>query len=109
MSGYSSKPEGITHPSIDELLQKTPWESKYALVITAAKRARQINNYYAQLAEGLLENVGPLVETQVQEKSLSIALREIHQGKLDVNFSAAPEAEDEDSIVDLTSVGDIEA
>jgi DNA-directed RNA polymerase subunit omega len=47
----------------------------------AAKRARQINAYYAQLGEGLLEYVGPLVETRVQEKPLSIALREI-RGRL---------------------------
>ena len=48
----------------------------------AAKRARQINAYYAQLGEGLLEYVGPLVETRVQEKPLSIALREIRQRML---------------------------
>ena len=52
--------------------------SKYALVIYAAKRARQINAYYSQLGEGLLEYVGPLVETHVQQKPLSIALREIN-------------------------------
>ena len=45
----------------------------------ASKRARQINAYYAQLGEGLLEYVGPLVETRVQEKPLSIALREISE------------------------------
>ena len=76
----SARPEGITHPSIDALLEKT--DSKYSLVIYASKRARQINAYYSQLGEGLLENVGPLVETHVQEKSLSIALREIDAGLL---------------------------
>ncbi len=75
MSGTHGVAEGITSPSIDRLLEKT--DSKYALVIYAAKRARQINAYYAQLGEGLLEYVGPLVETHVQEKPLSIALREI--------------------------------
>jgi DNA-directed RNA polymerase subunit omega len=70
--------EGITNPPIDDLLDKV--SSKYALVIYAAKRARQINDYYAQLGEGLLEYVGPLVETRVQEKPLSIALREISEG-----------------------------
>jgi DNA-directed RNA polymerase subunit omega len=68
--------EGITKPSIDELLDRT--QSKYALVIISAKRARQINSYYSQLGEGLLEYVGPLVETAPQEKALSIALREIN-------------------------------
>lgn len=68
-------PIGITDPPIDDLLQKV--DSKYSLVIYAAKRARQINAYYSQLGEGLLEYVGPLVETHLQEKPLSIALREI--------------------------------
>ncbi len=72
--------EGITHPPIDDLMKKT--DSKYALVIYAAKRARQINAYYAQLGEGLLEYVGPLVETHVQEKPLSVALREIDRDLL---------------------------
>ncbi len=69
--------EGITNPPIDELLDIV--DSKYSLVIMAAKRARQINAYYAQLGEGLLEYVGPLVETHVQEKPLSVALREIRE------------------------------
>ncbi len=71
-----STAEGITNPPIDELLERA--QSKYALVIIAAKRARQINAYYSQLGEGLLEYVGPLVETAPQEKPLSIALREIN-------------------------------
>lgn len=80
MSGTAATPEGITNPPIDELLQAA--DSKYALVIYAAKRARQINAYYSQLGEGLLEYVGPLVETHVQEKPLSVALREINEGML---------------------------
>ena len=80
MSGTTAAPEGITIPPIDELLAKTT--SKYGLVIYAAKRARQINAYYSQLGEGLLEYVGPLVETAPQEKPLSIALREINEGML---------------------------
>jgi DNA-directed RNA polymerase subunit omega len=80
VSGTSASPEGITNPPIDELLETT--DSKYSLVSYAAKRARQINAYYSQLGEGLLEYVGPLVETHVHEKPLSIALREINQGLL---------------------------
>ena len=76
MAGTVANPIGITNPPIDELLANT--DSKYSLVIYAAKRARQINAYYSQLGEGLLEYVGPLVETGVQEKPLSIALREIN-------------------------------
>ncbi len=76
MSGTVANPIGITNPPIDDLLEVA--ESKYALVIYSAKRARQINAYYSQLSEGLLEYVGPLVETQVHEKPLSVALREIN-------------------------------
>jgi DNA-directed RNA polymerase subunit omega len=72
--------QGVTNPSIDDLLAKT--DSKYKLVLYSAKRARQINAYYSQLGEGLLEYVGPLVDTHVQEKPLSIALREINQDLL---------------------------
>ena len=80
MSGTIAQPEGITNPPIDELLDVA--DSKYALVIYSAKRARQINAYYSQLSEGLLEYVGPLVDTAPQEKPLSIALREINEGML---------------------------
>ena len=72
--------EGITNPPIDDLLTKT--DSKYRLVLYSAKRARQINAYYSQLGEGLLEYDGPLVEPGHQEKALSIALREIDAGLL---------------------------
>jgi DNA-directed RNA polymerase subunit omega len=80
VSGTTAVPEGITNPPIDDLL--TAADSKYALVIYASKRARQINAYYSQLGEGLLEYVGPLVETHVQEKALSVSLREINEGLL---------------------------
>jgi DNA-directed RNA polymerase subunit omega len=80
VSGTVANPEGITDPPIDDLLKTV--DSKYSLVIFAAKRARQINAYYSQLGEGLLEYVGPLVETHVQEKPLSVAMREINEGLL---------------------------
>src|SRR3954462_14643847 len=82
VAGTAANPEGITNPPIDELLDKV--ESKYALVIYAAKRARQINAYYSQLGEGLLEYVGPLVPTHVQEKPLSVALREVNDSLLNL-------------------------
>ena len=76
----STNLEGIINPPIDDLLKVV--DSKYGLVIMASKRARQINAYFAQLGEGMLEYVGPLVDTKLNEKSLSIALREINEGKL---------------------------
>ena len=74
--------DGITNPPIDQLLDKAG--SKYSLVLYAAKRAHQINAYYSQLGEGLLEYVGPLVETHIHEKPLSIALREINENLLTI-------------------------
>ena len=82
MSGTVAQPTGITDPPIDDLLERA--NSKYALVLYSAKRARQINAYYSQLSEGLLEFVGPLVETRNQEKPLSIAMREINQSLLEL-------------------------
>jgi len=81
VSSSISAPEGIINPPIDELLEAT--DSKYSLVIYAAKRARQINDYYNQLGDGILEYVGPLVEPGLQEKPLSIAMREIHADLLE--------------------------
>ncbi|GAB3253798.1 hypothetical protein GCM10027425_13250 [Alteromonas gracilis] len=92
MPGPQPIAEGVTNPPIDELLSKT--DSKYALVLFASQRARQINAYYSQLGEGLLEYVGPLVETHVQEKPLSIALREINEDLLVCEELPAEEAEE---------------
>lgn len=74
-------PVGITNPPIDELLTKV--SSKYALVIFAAKRARQINDYFQRVDEGVFEFVGPLVTPDMHEKPLSIALREINRDLLE--------------------------
>lgn len=80
MPANSLRPEGITNPPIDTLIEKAG--SKYQLVIYAARRAREINAYYSQLDSGALENVGPLVAAERQDKPMSIALREIDQDKL---------------------------
>lgn len=84
------QPKGIINPPIDELLNTV--DSKYRLVLFAANRARQINSYFNQLGEGLMENPAPLVQTGVQEKPLSIAMREIAEGMLQVT-EIDPEAE----------------
>ena len=77
----ANRDQGIIDPPIDALLDKV--DSKYQLVIYASKRARQINDYYSDLHEGnLFDNVGPLVDSNVEDKPLTIALHEIHQDKL---------------------------
>jgi DNA-directed RNA polymerase subunit omega len=100
LSGNQPVAIGITSPPIDDLLTRT--DSKYKLVLYSAKRARQINAYYSQLGEGLLEYVGPLVETHVQEKPLSIAMREINEGVLTCT-DIDPEAEAEAAAAEKTA------
>ena len=56
----------MIHPRIDQLLDQV--DSRYALVIVAAKRARQINNYHHQLGEGTFDEFPPpLVRVALEE------------------------------------------
>lgn len=77
--------KGIIDPPIDQLLDKV--DSKYQLVIVAAKRARQINDYYQERAEGTVITAGPLVESTIDEKPLTIAMREINEGLVELESS----------------------
>ncbi|MFN8222524.1 MAG: DNA-directed RNA polymerase subunit omega [Gaiellales bacterium] len=85
----------MIEPRIDDLLPHTESteeaESRYALVIVAAKRARQINNYHHQLGEGmgLQEAPPPLVESR-SKNYLTMAMEEISRGKLVFKYSATP-------------------
>lgn len=88
MSGIVAQPVGITYPPIDDLLEHV--DSKYALVIFAAKRARQINSYNQQLEQNIIQYVGPVVEIDPDDKPLAIALREIDEGLL--SLEAKPHA-----------------
>jgi DNA-directed RNA polymerase subunit omega len=82
----------MIEPSIDELLSKV--DSKYSLVILAARRAREINSYYSQLGEGRGEFVPPLVETGgLRTKPLSISLQEIAEDKVTSERIEPTEAE----------------
>lgn len=79
----AEKQSGIIDPPLDDLLTKV--DSKYQLVIFASKRARQINDYYADLHEGsLFDNVGPLVDSSIDDKPLTVAMHEINEDKLQI-------------------------
>ena len=69
-------------PKIENLLDDV--DSKYTLVLLAAKRARQINSYFTQLGEGIAEYTPPQVPLSADRapKPLSIALEEIADGKV---------------------------
>jgi DNA-directed RNA polymerase subunit omega len=79
----------MIEPKIDDLLKQV--ESRYSLVILAAKRAREINSYYSQLGEGRGEFVPPLADTgDLRPKPLAIALEEIAEGKVTYEQLEAP-------------------
>jgi DNA-directed RNA polymerase subunit omega len=75
----------VIHPRIDELLDQV--DSRYALVIVAAKRARQINNYHHQLGEGTFDEFPPLVESR-SKNYLTMSLEEIAEGKIKYTYKA---------------------
>jgi DNA-directed RNA polymerase subunit omega len=61
-------------------------EARAALVIGAAKRARQINNYHHQLGEGTFDdNPPPLVESR-SKNYLTMAMEEISEGMLTYDY-----------------------
>lgn len=66
-------------PSIDAMLDKTG--NRFALVVLAARRARQINAYYNQLGEGIGHYVPPQVHS-LSRKALTIAFEEIEEDKV---------------------------
>ena len=73
--------------------------SKFTLVTLSSKRAREINDYYNQLGEGLGRIVPPQI-TSTSRKPLSIALEEIHNG----DIIAMPLEETEQSASDLSEI-----
>jgi DNA-directed RNA polymerase subunit omega len=77
----------VDRPRIDELLPKAGG-SRYALAIIAAKRARQINNYYNSLGEGLLgtlDEFAPPLVTSRSKNLLTIAFEEIVEDKISIS------------------------
>jgi DNA-directed RNA polymerase subunit omega len=75
----------LMEPRMEHLLDRV--DSKFTLVTLAAMRAREINDYYNQLGEGLGKIVPPQV-TSVSRKPLTISLEEIESGKIE--YKALP-------------------
>ena len=71
----------MMYPRVDELL-KNAGQSRYGLVIAAAKRARQINNYHHQLGEGTFDDFPPPLVQSRSKNYLTMALEEISEGKI---------------------------
>jgi DNA-directed RNA polymerase subunit omega len=74
----------VIDPRVDTLLESV--DSRYALVIVAAKRARQINNYHHMLGEGSFdESPPPMIESR-SKNYLTMSLEEIAQNKLTYEY-----------------------
>ena len=91
----------LMEPRIEALMHKV--DSKFTLVTLSAMRAREINDYYNQLGEGLGRIVPPQV-TSVSRKPLSIALEEVAAGKI-VYERIEPE---EEAAADEAAAADVE-
>ena len=76
----------MIYPRMDELLERS--DSRYALVIVAAKRARQINNYHHQLGEGTFEDFAPPLVESRSKNYLTMAFEEIAEGKIVASYPA---------------------
>lgn len=66
-------------PPIGDLVSRT--NSRFALVVLSARRARQINAYFNELGAGLAGYVPPQVHS-MSRKPLSISLEEIVEDKV---------------------------
>jgi len=74
----------VIDPRVDALLEKV--DSRYALVIVAAKRARQINNYHHMLGEGSFDEAPPPMIESRSKNYLTMALEEVAQNKLTYEY-----------------------
>ena len=93
----------LMDPRIEQLMAKV--DSKFTLVTLSAMRAREINDYYNQLGEGLGKIVPPQV-TSVSRKPLSISLEEIEAGK--IRAVAKPPEEDVEAEAEAALLTDAE-
>jgi DNA-directed RNA polymerase subunit omega len=75
----------VIQPRIDTLLDSV--HERYALVIVAAKRARQINNYHHQLGEGTFDDFAPPLVESRSKNYLTMALEEISEGKIEYSYT----------------------
>ena len=83
----------LVDPPIENLLEKVG-SSKFTLVAVSAIRAREINEYYNGLGSGHGALIPPQV-TSLSNKSLSLAMEELYEGRLRFHRPTAEELENE--------------
>jgi DNA-directed RNA polymerase subunit omega len=99
----------LMDPRIEQLMAKV--DSKFTLVTLSSMRAREINDYYNQLGEGLGRIVPPQV-TSVSRKPLSIAMEEVAAGKIlfeRIELVDEAEAGEEGADLEAVDAGDTPA
>ena len=74
----------MIHPRIDDPTEHV--DARYALVIVAAKRARQINNYHHQLGEGTFDDFPPPLVESRSKNYLTMAFEEVCEGKIEYAY-----------------------
>ena len=89
----SSDRPTLVDPPIEPLLAAAEG-SKFTLVAVVAMRAREINEYYNGLGSGHGALIPPQV-TSLSNKSLSLALEELYEGKLEFHRPTPEEREQE--------------
>jgi len=78
-------PMPLIKPRVDHLQDQA--DSLYAVVVVAARRARQINSYYHSVQEGGYGDYPPpMVPTTPGEGTLTVALRELADDKLKYEY-----------------------
>ena len=95
--------DSMIYPPIEDLLDKV--DSKFSLVTLAARRARQINSYFAHLGEAGSKVVPPQVSS-VARKPLSIGFEEIAADKIvPVPIAVVPAADAEGELPEGATEG----
>ena len=81
----------LVDPPIEALLKKVG-DSKFTLVAVSALRARDINDYNSSFGSSKRRPTPPQVNI-MSNKSLSIAMEELYEGKLEFHRPTAEELE----------------
>lgn len=92
----------MIEPPIEQLVDKVG--GRFNLVVVAARRARDINNYYTQLGGGIGQYAPPQVLSQSQ-KPLTIALEEIAADKLTAREGEKETSKQSDGFLTLRESG----
>jgi len=90
----------LMDPRIEQLMGKV--DSKFTLVTLSSMRAREINDYYNQLGEGLGRIVPPQV-TSVSRKPLSIAMEAVAANKITYERIEPEEEHADDVVVEIAA------